>query len=158
MYITKNKRLDGFTLIELLITISMTSVLLIFISQWIIAVPFKTINQVTRDISLQSGVTATGDMVSDIIKKSTQVHLIGSNVFEPSLNLKGKDKTKLDNNYSYIAIKKDTFGNKLLYNITPNNDANGNIINWNEEPIMATNKKSLLKNGQIFSYDLDFYK
>lgn len=158
MYITKNKRLDGFTLIELLITISITSVLLIFISQWIIAVPFKTINQVTRDISLQSGVTATGDMVSDIIKKSTQVHLIGSNVFEPSLNLKGKDKTKLDNNYSYIAIKKDTFGNKLLYNITPNNDANGNIINWIEEPIMATNKKSLLKNGQIFSYDLDFYK
>ncbi len=69
MYITKNKRLDGFTLIELLITISITSVLLIFISQWIIAVPFKTINQVTRDISLQSGVTATGDMVSDIIKK-----------------------------------------------------------------------------------------
>lgn len=141
------KKNRAFTLVELLITVAIGAILLLWVSDRFIYNTVNAGNTYNKQVDLQTGVKFTLDNISNTLKNSTQIHLVGKEVYEPKMDLK-----KLDNRFNYIGLyEKD--GTKTLANI---------IYNPKKEefevfPIMASDKKDSLKKNDIV-YDIKFYE
>lgn len=143
----------GFTLIELLIVLSISGILITISTNWYITNVVSAGNRNNKNIDLQSGVSTSIDMIKNTLRKSTQVHLVGKNVYDPDLTIQQLESRGLDNNYNYIAVYKDPVTNeKILANLVYSQaESKFNVI-----PIVASDKQDQL-NRNVVSYSMKFF-
>lgn len=152
----KRKR-KGFTLVELLIVLSIGAVLLTISTNRFILNTAVANNNNNKQIDLQSGVSATMEMVKNTLRKTTQVHLVDRSVYDPDLPLSNLESRGLDTKYNYIAIHKDpTTGEKTLVNLLYNKTKNGGAGGFEMVPIIAADKGDRIRPVNV-NFALDLY-
>lgn len=145
-----NAKKKGITLVEVIIAIAIGAILLSISTNWYVTNLATSNNSNNKQVDLQSGVSTSLDMIKSTLKKTTQVHLVGKNVYDPDKKLEDM-KAKLDENYNYIALSKDENGNYNLVNIVNNKGK------WESFPIFAQAKNDNLQSTKI-SYNMLFYQ
>lgn len=146
------KKNKGFTMIEMLVTVAIIG---IFMRMGFEILQKQTIfenKNFNNEVTLQTGVKTSIDKIKGTLKSSTQVHLVGKEVYYPNMDL-----TKLDDRYSYIA-KVELNGVNTLANIIPNGkDTKFDII-----PIVAENRNDendkFIFDFKLYNGDKDFNK
>lgn len=149
----KSKK-KGFTLIELITVLAISGILITISTGWYITNVVSAGNKNNKNVDLQSGVSTSIEMIKNTLRKSTQVHLVGKNVYDPDLTIQQLEARGLDTNYNYIAIYKDPVTNeKILANLVYSRaESKFNVI-----PIVASDKQDQL-NRNVVSYSMEFFK
>lgn len=137
----------AFTLVEIIVSLAILTVLLMFSFSLFIRQTSVANNFVNKEVDIQEGVASTMDKVKVRLKKSTQVHLVGDNVYQP-----GMDLSKLDERYSYIGMV-DFSGNRVLADIKY--DETGK--KWETTPLVSIDRVDTFNNQKLL-YDMAFYE
>ena len=154
------RKRKAFTLIEIILATTLASIIIAAGLQMMGATS-KGLRLMDRQFDLQSDVRTSVKNMNNILKNSKQIFFVDKTVFDPAMDLQGKDKDSLDKAFCYIAVRKqkDSTG-KIIGNIIMNIFYDKKAGKWMEVPITSEQKTA---GGEdvykgTLNYDMKFYR
>lgn len=149
-------KIKAFTLVELILVLAIGAILLGISTNWYITSIANANNKNNKQVDLQSSVSSSLDVIKNTLKKTSQIHLVGKNVYNPELSVDELNNRGLDPKYNYIALSKDmTTGRQILVNLVFNKNLNGG--KFESFPLLAQERKDNMQHRHL-SYDIKFYQ
>lgn len=154
------RKRKAFTLIEIILATTLASIIIAAGLQMMGATS-KSFRLMDRQFDLQSDVRTSVKNMNNILKNSKQIFFVDKTVFDPAMDLQGKDKNSLDKAFCYIAVReqRDSTG-KIIGNIIMNIFYDKKASKWMEVPITSEQKTA---GGEdvykgTLNYDMKFYR
>ena len=154
------RKRKAFTLIEIILATTLASII-IAVGLQMMGTTSKGFRLMDRQFDLQSDVRTSVKNMNNLLKNSKQIFFVDRTVFDPEMDLQGKDKNSLDKAFCYIAVRKqkDSTG-KIIGNIIMNIFYDNKAGKWMEVPITSEQKTA---GGEdvykgTLNYDMKFYR
>lgn len=154
------RKKKAFTLIEIILATTLASIIIAAGLQMMGATS-KGFRLMDRQFDLQSDVRTSVKNMNNILKNSKQIFFVDKTVFDPAMDLQGKDKDSLDKAFCYIAVREQRDGTgKIIGNIIMNIFYDKKAGKWMEVPITSEQKTA---GGEdvykgTLNYDMKFYR
>lgn len=154
------RKRKAFTLMEIILATTLASIIIAAGLQ-MMGTTSKGFRLMDRQFDLQSDVRTSVKNMNNILKNSKQIFFVDRTVFDPAMDLQGKDKDNLDKAFCYIAVRelRDSTG-KIIGNIIMNIFYDNKAGKWMEVPITSEQKTA---GGEdvykgTLNYDMKFYR